>query len=85
MGRVRVGQEWGALASTSIMWTERYALPLRTRTDLGHVVAWFGPPVADDGVRPLRHHNHLAANPGCPGSSVSDLDGGVLHVMGVLP
>jgi len=85
VGRIRVGKEWGALASTSIMWTERYAPPLRTCTDLGHAVAWFGPPVADAGVRPLRHHNHLAANPGCPGSSVSDSDGGVLHVMGVLP
>jgi hypothetical protein len=69
VGRVRVGQAWGSLASTSIMWTERYAPPLRTCTDLGHAVAWSGPPVAHDGVRPLRHHNHLAANPGCPGSS----------------
>lgn len=25
VGRIRVGKEWGALASTSIMWTERYA------------------------------------------------------------
>lgn len=85
VGRIRVGQASGALASTSIMWTERYAPSLRSCADLGHAVAWFGPPVADDGVRPLRHHNHLAANLGCPGSSVSDADGGVLHVMGVVP
>jgi hypothetical protein len=67
------------------MWTERYGPPLRTCVDLGHAVAWFGPPVADDGVRPLRHHNHLAGNLGCPGSSVSDADGDVLHVMGAVP
>jgi hypothetical protein len=73
------------LSSTSIMWTERYGPPLRTCVDLGHAVAWFGPPVADDGVRPLRHHNHLAGNLGCPGSSVSDADGDVLHVMGAVP
>jgi hypothetical protein len=67
------------LASTSIMWTERYAPPLRTCADVGHAVAWFGTPLGDDGVVPLRHRNHLAANRGCPGSSVDDADGGVLH------
>lgn len=82
IGRIRVDPTWRALSSTSIMWTERYAPPLRTCADIGHAVAWFGTPVAGGGVYPLGHHNHLAANPGCPGSSVRDADGGVLHVMG---
>jgi hypothetical protein len=82
IGRIRVDSSWGALASTSIMWTERYAPPLRTCADIGHAVAWFSTPVGDGGVTPPRHHNHLAANRGCPGSSVRDAEGGVLHVMG---
>jgi hypothetical protein len=82
IGRIRVDAKWRGLASTSIMWTERYSPPLRTCGDLGHAVAWFGMPSADGGVVPLRHHNHIATIRGCPGSSVRDVDGGVLHVMG---
>ncbi len=82
VGRIRVHARWGALAPASIMWTERYAPPLRACHELGHAEAWFGTPVADGGVRPPGHHSYLAAHRGCPGSSVSDLHGGVLHVMG---
>jgi hypothetical protein len=82
VGRVRVGPECGPLAPTSIMWTERYAPPLRGCGELGHAVAWFGPPVADGGVTPLGHHNFLASHRGCPGSSVFDAEDGVLQVMG---
>jgi hypothetical protein len=82
VGRIRVDAAWRGLASTSIMWTERYTPPLRTCADMGCAVAWFGTPLADHGVAPRRHHNHLGANRGCPGSSVRDADGGVLHVMG---
>jgi hypothetical protein len=82
VGRIRVDSGWGALDSTSIMWTERYAPPLRTCADLGLAVAWFGPPVADGAVSPRRHDNHLATVRGCPGSSVRDDDGGVVHVIG---
>jgi hypothetical protein len=82
VGRIRVGTGWGALAPSSIMWTERYAPPMGACSDIGHAVAWFGTPVADGGVRPFRHHNHLAGHRGCPGSWVGDSDGGVLHVMG---
>jgi hypothetical protein len=82
IGRVRVDSAWGGLGSTSIMWTERYAPPLRSCSDLGHSVAWFGTPIADGSVIPLDHHNFLADHQGCPGSSVYDLDGGVVQVMG---
>lgn len=82
VGRIRVHPRWGALASTSIMWTERYGPPMRTCADIGHAVAWFGPPVSDGGLAPRHHRNHLSDHPGCPGSSVSDVDGGVLHVVG---
>jgi hypothetical protein len=82
VGRIRVGPECGQLAPTSIMWTERYAPLLRGCLDLGHSVAWFGVPVADEDIRPLGHHNFLASHRGCPGSSVSDADGGVVQVMG---
>jgi hypothetical protein len=84
VGRIRVDPAWRGLASTSIMWTERYAPPLRTCDDLGHAAAWFGVPVADDGVVPQRYRNHLASHAGCPGSSVVDADGGVVHEMGAL-
>ncbi len=80
-GRRDVGAR---LAATSIMWTERYAPPLRTCADMGHAVAWFGTPAADGGVTPRSHQNFLANNRGCPGSSVDDSDGGVLHVMGAV-
>lgn len=82
IGRIRVDPGWGGLAPSSIMWTERYAPPLRNCSELGHAVAWFGTPVAEVEVGPLSHHNYLAGHRGCPGSSVSDADGGVLHVMG---
>jgi hypothetical protein len=70
------------LAPSSIMWTERYAPPLRTCGELGHAVAWFGPPVADGGISPRTHQNWLADHRGCPGSSVSDEGGEVVQVMG---
>jgi hypothetical protein len=82
VGRVRVNPGWGGLAPTSIMWTERYAPPLRSCTEIGHAVAWFGIPEADGDVVPRRHDNYLAGHRGCPGSSVGDDDGGVLQVMG---
>jgi hypothetical protein len=82
IGRIRVDPGWGGLAPSSIMWTERYAPPLRSCSELGHAVAWFGTPVADGEVGPFAHNNFLARHRGCPGSSVSDADGGVLQVMG---
>lgn len=82
IGRIQVDPTWGGLAPTSIMWTERYAPPLQACADLGHSVAWFGTPMAGGGVRPVGHRNFLAEHPGCPGSSVNDSAGGVVHVMG---
>ncbi len=82
VGRIKVDGRWGGLAPTSIMWTERYAPPLRTCAEIGHAAAWFGSPLGDGDVEPLAHRNHLAEHRGCPGSSVDDADGGVLHVMG---
>lgn len=82
LGRIRVHSTWGGLAPTSIMWTERYAPPLRSCAELGHSVAWFGTPIGDGGVTPRSHRNFLADHRGCPGSSVYDSDGGVLQVMG---
>jgi Domain of unknown function (DUF3472) len=82
IGRIRVDPGWGALAPSSIMWTERYAPSLRRCSELGHAVAWFGTPVADGEVRPLIHRNYLAGHRGCAGSSVRDADDGVLQVMG---
>jgi hypothetical protein len=84
VGRIRVSSGWGGLTSTSIMWTERYAPAPVTCADIGHAVAWFSSPLADDGVEPLHHHNHLATNRGCPGSSVHDTGDGVVHVQGAL-
>jgi hypothetical protein len=85
VGRIQVQSSWGGLAATSIMWTERYAPPLRSCAELGHAVAWFSTPTADGGVTPLSHHSYLAGHRGCPGSSVGDAEGGVLQVMGASP
>ncbi|HEV7759813.1 MAG TPA: hypothetical protein VGO78_12520 [Acidimicrobiales bacterium] len=85
IGRIRVDPTWGGLTSTSIMWTERYAPPLRSCAGMGHAVAWFGTPTADGGVLPQRRHSHVGANRGCPGSSVDDADGGLVQVMGAPP
>ncbi len=82
IGRIRVDSTWGGLAPWSVMWTERYAPPLRACADLGYSVAWFGTPIADRGTAPLGHRNFLADHRGCPGSSVYDADGGVVQVMG---
>jgi hypothetical protein len=82
IGRIRVDERVGLLAATSIMWTERYAPPLRACGDMGLAVAWFGTPVAAGDVRPLSHQNYLAGHRGCPGSSVTDDGGGVVQVMG---
>lgn len=82
IGRIRVDSTWGGLAPTSIMWTERYAPPLRACAELGHCVAWFGTPMVDGRIAPVGHRNFLADHRGCPGSSVHDSHGGVLHVMG---
>ena len=82
IGRIRVDPTWAGLAGKSIMWTERYAGPLRRCADIGHAVAWFSDPSADDHTAPTSHHNHLAALRGCPGSSVTDAPGGVVHEMG---
>jgi hypothetical protein len=82
IGRIKVDRSCRGLASSSIMWTERYAPPLRNCNEIGHAVAWFGTPAAGGGVIPTDHHSYLASHRGCPGSSVADVDGGVLHVMG---
>jgi hypothetical protein len=82
VGRIRVDPTWRGLTPTSIMWTERYAPPLRSCADMGLAIARFGTPSADGDVAPLRHRNHLATHRGCPGASVYDADGGVIQVMG---
>ncbi len=82
VGRIRVDSRWAGLAPTSIMWTERYAPPLRSCAEMGHAIAWFGPPTADGGVAPRGHRNFLADHRGCPGSSVYDSQDGVVQVMG---
>jgi hypothetical protein len=82
VGRIRVNPAWGGLAPTSIMWTERYAPPLRACAELGHAVCWFSIPIADGDVTPRWHRNYLAEHRGCPGSSVDDDDGGVVQIMG---
>ena len=85
IGRIRVDAAWGGLASTSIMWTERYAPPLYSCADIGHSVTWFGTPSAAGEVGPVSHRNYVADHRGCPGSSVHDSDGGVVLVMGAPP
>lgn len=81
VGRLRAPQDWGPLSADTVMWTERYGPTMVSCADIGHSVAWFSTPAAD-GAAPSSHRNHLADNRGCPGSSVTDQGGGVLHVVG---
>jgi hypothetical protein len=83
IGDIEVPARWLGLRDASVMWTERYAGPTSSCADLAYSVARFGVPTADGGtVAPTGHRNHLAAPPGCPGSSITDEDGGVVHVVG---
>jgi hypothetical protein len=91
IGRIFVPRHWRGLAGTSVMWTERYTGSLQRCADIRHAMATFGTPfgtpsgtpAADSrAVHPTAHRNHLGEPPGCPGSSVVDVDGGVRHEMG---
>lgn len=82
IGWIGVPSAWGGLTDFSIMWTERYAGPLRSCADIRRAVATFGTPTADGGVLPAGRHNHLSDPPGCPGSQVVDVVDGVRHVVG---
>jgi hypothetical protein len=85
VGRIRVPANWGLLAATSAMWTERYTGEARSCNDLGFSEASFLSPKADGGLtEPVRTHNHLGEPPGtCRNSNVSDVAGGVRHQMGI--
>lgn len=92
IGLIHVPAAWGGLAATSIMWTERYLGGLRSLADVHRSEMRFGTPAAgrgaggagggSAGVAPLAHRNVLADPPGSPGSSIADVDGGVVQVMG---
>lgn len=83
IGRIAVPGTWGTLNEVSVVWTERYAGDLSSCADIRRSVVTFATPTADGGeVMPRWHRNHLAQPPGCPGSSVTDVAGGVAHVMG---
>ena len=83
IGRIEVPARWRGLRDVSIMWTERYAGPLSSCTDIAHSVARFGVPTADGGaVAPVGRHHHLSEPVGCPGSTVGDAPDGVVQVMG---
>jgi hypothetical protein len=83
IGLIQVPEGWGRLRDVSIIWTERYSGPLSSCADIGHAAAVFSVPTAGDaGTAPVRHRNYLGQPPGCPGSWVTDVPGGVRHVMG---
>ncbi len=87
IGSIRVPPAWRGLASTSIMWTERYLGGLRSRSDIHRSEVQFGTPTAGNGagpVEPVGRRNVLADPPGSPGSSIEDVPGGVIQVMGGL-
>ena len=83
IGHIQVPAPWGGLRDASVMWTERYSGPLSSCAQIGYASALFSAPAAGDGgIVPLSHSNYLGQPPGCPGSSVTDVPGGVQHVMG---
>jgi hypothetical protein len=86
IGHIDVPSQWGGLRDVSIMWTERYAGAQSSCGDIAYAVARFGVPTADGGsVVPNDHRNYLSAHVGCPGSLVTDVAGGVEHVVGGPP
>ena len=85
IGGIEVPARWRGLRDASVMWTERYSGPTATCADLALSVARFGVPTADGGtIAPESRQHHLGQPPGCAGSSVTDEQGGVVHVVGAI-
>ncbi len=86
IGTIEVPASWLGLREASVMWTERYSGELRTASDIRRAAVRFGRPSAEDGrgraVLPFGHRNVLAEPPGSPGSAITDVEGGVVQVMG---
>jgi hypothetical protein len=82
IGHIHVPAGWGGLRDTSVMWTERYSGPMASCDDIRYSRARFSAPTANGVVTAVAHRNYLNESIGCPGSSVTDVDGGVIHVMG---
>jgi hypothetical protein len=84
IGAILVPGSWGGIGASTVMWTERYAGPMRRCSDLRHAVADFTSPTTDRGrVEPLRLHDHLAVPVTCPNSATSSVPGGSRHEMGI--
>lgn len=81
IGQITVPGHWGGVRDQSVMWTERYAGPLASCADLRCATAMFSVPSADS-APPVAHRNYLYQPVGCPGSSVTDVPGGVVQRMG---
>ena len=72
IGTVRVPDAWGLLDHNSVCWTERFAGPDRSVSDLRASVVRFGEFRANGTIAPASHHHHLADPPGdCP-SRIAD-------------
>jgi hypothetical protein len=82
VGSILVPAQWDGLAATSVMWSERYAGPLRTCADIRHSVVELTDPTAD-GTTALGFHHHLAVPETCPNSRIDALASGGRHEMGV--
>jgi hypothetical protein len=84
IGDISVPISWAGLASTSVMWSERYAGPMRSCDDMAHSVVEFTNPTAEGGrVRATGFNNHLANPPTCPNSLIEPLADGSRQEMGV--
>jgi hypothetical protein len=84
IGDIAVPLPWAGLTPTSIMWSERYAGPMRRCGDMRHSVVEFSDPVADAGrVAATGFTNHLANPPTCPNSLIEPLPNGSRQEMGV--
>jgi hypothetical protein len=84
IGEILVPGTWAGLNSTSVMWSERYAGPMRRCGDMAHSVVEFTNPMADGGrVAATGFNNHLANPPTCPNSLIEPLPTGSRQEMGV--
>lgn len=86
IGGIEVDPTWGLLADRSVMWSERYAGPLRTCADLRHAVCDFtdvvGTTVDGAALAAASLHDHLADPVTCPNSRITPVPGGSRHEMG---
>lgn len=84
VGQIKLPQTWKGLGNWSVMWTERYSGSLSSCSVMKYSSVVFSKPSANNGsVSPNGQNNHLGNPINCPGSKISNIDGGILQEMAI--